>query len=132
MKYQLVLDYHLGEGALGPYLEGLSEGIALARQCRRCDRVTFPPERNCTCQSQDNLPASIGWKTLAGTATIVHRTVGLGGGYALARFDGADNLAVCRIDNPDDEGSHATLLATGEYRPGITIEISGEPFETID
>ena len=125
MKYQLVLDYHLGEGALGPYLEGLSEGTALARQCRRCDRVTFPPERVCTCQTKDNLPATYGWKTLTGRASVIHRTYGLGGGFALARFDGADNLAVCRIDNPGREGMDAVLRATGEYRPGITIEIRG-------
>ncbi|MEX3011504.1 zinc ribbon domain-containing protein [Hoeflea sp. TYP-13] len=130
MKHRLTLEYTLGAGALEPYLNGLREGKSIARQCRRCDRVTFPPERACGCQSSDNLAGSYGWKQLAGTAALVHRTDGSGGSFALVRFDGADNQAVCRIANPVMEGEHARLLAVHDGAPGLLIELTGEALET--
>ncbi|MCP4314952.1 MAG: hypothetical protein GY789_02655 [Hyphomicrobiales bacterium] len=130
MKHRLTLDYTLGEGELAPYLDGLRRGTATARQCRQCDRVTFPPERMCSCQTGNNRVATFDWKALDGKAEITHRTDGAGGAFALARFAGADNLAVCRIIDPTVRGNQARLHAADGDLPGLAIEILGEAIET--
>lgn len=132
MKHRLILDYTLGEGELSPYLDGLRRGAATARHCLHCGRVTFPPERMCGCSSADNRTASFEWKTLDATAEIAHRTDGSGGAFALARFAGADNLAVCRIINPTVKASSARLCPADDNRPGLVVEIFGETIETTE
>ncbi len=123
MKHQLTLAYQLGEGALQPYLQGLCDGVANARMCTLCERVTFPPERSCTCQQKGNRPPAFGWKTLSGKATILHRTTGVDGDFALVRFAGADNLAVCRLADPRQQGDQVQLVAAGPQRPVLTVAV---------
>ena len=137
MKHRLTLDYQLGEGRLRPFLEGLREGSARARDCPSSGRVTFPPEGVSLRNNSDNDRPSSGWKTLSGACTILCRTTGAGGAFALVRFDGADNLAVCRIADPADEGKRAMLIASESPQPALTIRVlstdsEGEHFETID
>ena len=137
MKHRLTLDYELGEGALRPFLEGLSKGVAYAGQCLQCGRVTFPPEKVCSCRQAGQEHSSSGWKTLSGRGTIIHSTTGRGGGFALVRFDGADNMAVCRIADTAGEGDRVSLSVSGPQRPAMTVQVlsledEGEDIETID
>lgn len=130
MKHQLVLNYTLGSGALAPYLDGLAKGIAMGAQCAQCDRTTFPPERLCPCEAIRNGSLNHSWLTLSGHARIIYRTDGTGGSFALAQFDGADNQTVCRIANPQRDGTWAKIKSTGDDKPGVVIEIIGEELET--
>jgi uncharacterized OB-fold protein len=126
VKRSLNLDYSLSPGALAPYIQGLVEGTAMAKQCARCARVTFPPERMCQCQSRADGATNLGWRELSGEARLVVRTDGPNGAFALVQFNGADNQAVCRIVNPELSGSKVTLQAAQKEMPGIFVEIVGE------
>lgn len=92
--YQLTLNYKLHPGWLEPYLRGLHQGIAVARCCSACKKVSFPPIRVCECQH-----TSGEWVSLSGEAHIVNRCTGTEGDYALVQFAGADTKTVVRLDN---------------------------------
>jgi len=123
MRLRLELDYDLAEGAITPFVEGLRRGVAVACACVACGRTTFPPDRRCGCSAgADNAPG-LRWRELSGSARVIHRTDGPGGHFALVRFDGADNCAVCRIVNPQYEGGTAALQPSNDEKPAICVEI---------
>lgn len=97
IKHQLFLDYSLAAGWMTTFVNGLLEGKAIARRCLSCARVSFPPERTCTCGSQDSA-----WVTLSGRAEIVFQTKGTDGHFGLVRFEGADTQTVVRLDDFGD------------------------------
>ncbi len=127
MKLQLSLEYTLGGGHLRPFLEGLAKGNACAAQCTGCGRVTFPPERVCITRKKQCQAQKSKWLPLSGQGEIVFSTRSMAGAFALVQFDGADNRAVCRIGNPELTGVRATLVASGEERPAMTITPLEEP-----
>lgn len=112
MKHRLTLDYTLGEGALKPYLEGLRNGRAMAARSPNLNRTTFPP----------SLPGD--WVELSGLATITVRTDGSDGSYAMVKFDGADNQAVARLENPEQTGSRAKIVASADGSPALRVAIT--------
>lgn len=126
MKLRLTLDYRLGGGRLTPFLEGLTRGQACAACCTNCGRVTFPPERVCACQMKQRQTQQPKWLSLTGQGQIVFRTTSSVDAFALVHFDGADNRAVCRLDNPGSTGVCASLLAGGEDLPGMAITVLEE------
>jgi len=92
MRRRLELDYSLGYGWLSPWLDGLREGRVVASCCSVCGDVHFPPLRACpNCRTLAD-----GWQPLSGGATILFRTIGTDGDFALVRFDGASAAAVVR------------------------------------
>lgn len=93
MKVTLTLDYDLGEGFLGPYLDGLRAGRAVAGRCGGCGRVALPPVATCVCGARGAGPV-----VLPGAATVVWRTTGADGDVALVQFDGADGPSLARLD----------------------------------
>lgn len=111
MKHRLTLDYKLGEGALQPYLDGLRAGRAMAVRCPKTNRTSFPP----------TLPGD--WFELSGQGTIIVRTDGSDGHFALVGFDGADNQAVARLENPDRSGSRVKLVASPDGPPALRVAI---------
>jgi len=111
MKHRLTLDYTLGEGDLHPYLDGLRKGRAMAARSPNSNRKTFPP----------SLPGD--WVELSGLATITVRTDGSDGSFALVRFDGADNQAVARLENPEQSGDRARLVASADGPPALRVAI---------
>jgi uncharacterized OB-fold protein len=105
MKRALTLDYDLGEGFLGPYLEGLRRGTAVAGRCTACGRVAMPPERICPCGARDPVAHPLG-----GAATVRWRTTGADGDVALVRFEGADTLSLARLQGFADQ-THGRIVA---------------------
>lgn len=112
MKHRLALEYTLGEGALQPYLDGLRAGRAVAARAATTGSVSFPPS------------ATGDWVELSGQGTITVRTDGADGSFALVRFDGADNQAVAKIDNPDATGDRVRLVAAPDGPPGLHVVIT--------
>ena len=47
LKIKMDLQYDHSFGELSPYFEGLSNGRAMARRCKDCGRVWFPPHTLC-------------------------------------------------------------------------------------
>ncbi|MEM9107613.1 MAG: hypothetical protein AAGC96_18360 [Pseudomonadota bacterium] len=131
MKHRVQLDYTLGEGELADYLDGLREGKAVASYCRGSGRTSFPPDCSCRSRQPDGEDNTVELKQLSGGAEILVRTDGPSGAFALVRFDGADNMAVCRLANPSADGRRGQLCATGDELPGIVLEIVGEHIESV-
>lgn len=131
MKHRVSLDYALGEGELADYLDGLREGKAIASHCRDSGRTCFPPEQSFRGQQMDGEDEGLDKIHLSGRAEILVRTDGSGGAFALARFDGADNMAVCRLANPDADGRRGQLCAVEDELPGLVLEIIGEDVESV-
>ncbi len=131
MKHRVSLDYTLGEGDLSDYLDGLRHGTAVGCRCRACGRTSFPPERVCPCRERANDAGGLEPKSLPGTAEILCRTDGLAGAFALVRFDGADNAAVCRLADPAARGTRGRLRATADGLPGLILDIFGEDIESV-
>lgn len=113
MKRRLELDYALGYGWLSPWLDGLREGKAVASTCSACGDAHFPPLRACpNCHAPSD-----GWRTLNGGATILFRTDGTDGDFALARFDGASAAAVVRAQALSSGTTRARLAPCPEDPP---------------
>ena len=123
MKLDLHLEYVLAEGAIAPHLDGLRRGVAIAAECVASGRTTFPPDRRCGSGSDSDTERGLRWRELPGAARIIHRTDGPAGSFALAQFDGADNCAVCRIVNSEEQGDMARLEPSSGDKPAICIKI---------
>lgn len=121
MRHRLVLDYTLTVGRLQPWLDGLRAGQAVGLSCGTCGQTSFPPQRRCTCGS-----TSEDWITLPGTGTVVQRTDGPEGSFALVRFDGASALTTVRLKNPEARGNRGRLAAVPEGPPAQTFIIDTE------
>ncbi len=131
MKHRVAFDYSLAEGELAGFLDGLREGKAIASHCRGCGRTSFPPARSCRCQRSDGTDDALEPKHLSGGAEILVRTDGPGGAFALVRFDGADNMAVCRLADPSVTGRRGHLCGVGYELPGLVLEVIGENVESL-
>lgn len=113
----MVLEYTLGEGWLSHWLDGLREGRAIGSSCSACDDVQFPPLRVCpNCRT-----LSDGWKELSGGATILFRTDGTDGAFALVRFDGARSSAIVGAGGLPPGATRATLAPCPEDPPVPTL-----------
>lgn len=121
----LTLRYTHALGALAPYFDGLAAGRAVASVCAACGRTWFPPRPGC-CSRAD----AVQWTTLTGAGRIVAGTSGggalpfgggpAGEGLALIALDGADNLALGRVDGfggGPPEGARVRLAASGGHPP---------------
>ncbi len=116
IKHRLNIDYELGCGWLTKWVEALREGCALARRCATCAKVSFAPERVCTCGS------SVGkWQKLAGTATIEYRTSGQDGEFALANFDGAQTFTVVALNDVAADQNRGRLVRPDCNLPRIML-----------
>jgi len=114
MKRRVALDYTINEGWLAPWLAGLRLGEAIASTCSDCGTAQFPPQRACpTCRKPSD-----GWRRLTGGATILHRTTGSDGDFAMARFDGASGAAIARADRVP-HGATRACLAPGPDDPPV-------------
>ena len=117
MKRGVTLDYALGEGWLKPWLDGLREGKAVASTCPSCGEAQFPPLRTCP----DCRIPSDGWRTLPGGATILFRTTGTDGDFAMARFDGARGAAIARAGALPEGATRAVLAACPDDPPLMSL-----------
>ena len=105
---RLDITYGIEPGVLSPYIDGLRAGQAVARRCRQCGRVSFPPDRTCRCGAQDFV-----WSTLSGLGRLLVVTTIGGQQVALVQFKGADNSALARvIGDQCREGQPATIVAS--------------------
>ncbi|MEM8729186.1 MAG: hypothetical protein AAGF79_04635 [Pseudomonadota bacterium] len=117
MKRHVALDYTLGEGWLAPWIDGLRNGIAVASSCSACDGAFFPPLRTCpTCRVRCD-----GWRRLSGGATVLYRTHGTDGDFAMARFDGATGAAIARSDALPAGATRAVLAASVDDPPQLSL-----------
>lgn len=116
MEYRLVLDYSLTAGRLNPWIAALRQGTAAALSCNQCGKVSFPPERRCTCGSIQST-----WVELPGTASIIERSDGDSLSLALARFDGADSLAIVRLRQADETRERGRLAAVPDGEPALVL-----------
>lgn len=117
MKRNVALEYTLGEGWLAPWIDGLREGVAVASACSTCGETHFPPLRSCpTCRSRCD-----GWTRLGGGATILFRTNGSDGDYAMAQFDGATGAAIARADGLPADATRAVLAACPDDPPRLSL-----------
>ena len=48
---KIELNYNISLGKMSKWLTGLTEGFALALKCSLCEKVSFPPQKICTCGS---------------------------------------------------------------------------------
>jgi uncharacterized OB-fold protein len=121
MKRHLTLDYTLGDAWLAPWRDGLRRGAAVASTCTACDAARFPPLRTCpTCRAP-----SEGWRVLSGGATILHRTSGTDGDFAMVRFDGATGAAIARAEGLPPEATRVTLAPCPDDPP--ILMLTAEP-----
>ncbi len=118
MKHHLSLDYTIAEGWLRPWVDGLRDGRAVASTCSHCDNTQFPPLRICpNCR----MPSD-GWRELPGGATLLHRTFGSDGDFALARFDGAERSAVVRAEHLPGDARRGQLAAVPVGHPRLILQ----------
>ena len=121
MKRQLDLEYSLGSGWLSTWLDGLRRGRAVASTCSTCGDARFPPLSACpTCRSPSD-----GWRRLDGGASILFRTTGKDGDFALVQFDGATGGAIARA-HAIPTGAQRCRLAASEDEPP-TLSLIAEP-----
>ena len=116
INHTVSLDYQLTPGWMAPFVQGLFDGQAIARQCSGCMRTSFPPVRVCSCgQSQAQ------WIQLTGLATLVHRTQGIDGDFALAHFDGADTRTVVKLSGFNESQLTGQLCALTQSLPALIL-----------
>lgn len=116
IEFTLTLNYQLNAGWLSPFIEGLRNGKLMARQCTACSRTSLPPTRSCTCGSHDG-----NWVVLNGTASILKRTTGSDGDFALVRFDGADTMSVVAMDSLPSNAKSAVVKLADSKLPSLTL-----------
>ncbi|PSM17646.1 zinc ribbon domain-containing protein [Nitratireductor sp. StC3] len=122
MKYRLALDYTVPEGTLAPYFDALRQGRALAARCTSCGTTSFPPRPVCgACGGRE-----MAWQALTGRARVVRRADSENGAFALARFDGADELATVALANPAERQAAGRLVAPPDARPGLWLHLENE------
>ena len=124
-KLTLTLRYNRSVGDLTPYFEGLATGEARATRCVQCGLTWFPPRLSCT-----RGHAPLQWHTLPGAGIVRAVTNGVGRVpfeaeerrlvLALVAMEGADNLALGRIDAtvPLHAGDRVRLAPDTELRDG--------------
>ena len=116
IEHPLILDYQLNAGWLTPYIDGLQEGKLIAHQCASCSRTSCPPVRSCICGNTDGR-----WKQLKGTASILQRTTGADGDFAMVRFDGADTLSVVALDTVSLSATTVVIKTTNSKLPQLIL-----------
>lgn len=117
MKRCLELNYTVEEGWLSTWLDGLRVGKAIASTCSTCDAVQFPPLRACPkCRTPSD-----GWRTLDGGATVLFRTNGTDGDFAMVQFDGASSAAIARSDALATEATRAMLAPSSVDPPQLSL-----------
>ncbi|WP_299949934.1 zinc ribbon domain-containing protein [uncultured Ruegeria sp.] len=117
MKQDITLNYTLGEGWLAPWLDGLREGKALASTCKECGNAHFPPLRACpTCRAPCD-----GWCALNGGASVVYRTTGADGDFAMVRFDGACGAAIANAQALPPDATRAILAPCRDAPPKLAL-----------
>ncbi len=119
MRYALNLDYHIPEGGLAPYFDGLRQGRAMATSCGRCGAVYFPARLRCSQCGRDCGT----WRELSGRTEILRRSGGAEGRFALVRFEGATVLATAAITNPGNDSATGVLVAGDEGRLGPLVRL---------
>ncbi len=116
IDHTVSLDYQLTPGWMAPFVQGLLDGQAIARQCSACMQTSYPPVRVCNCgQTQAQ------WIQLTGRATLVHRTQGLDGDFALVQFDGADTRTVVRLSGFKESQLTGQLHALTQPLPALIL-----------
>ncbi|MEM7193201.1 MAG: hypothetical protein AAF405_10155 [Pseudomonadota bacterium] len=116
ISHRLTLDYTLAPGWMAPFVEGLLEGIAMARRCVACGRKSFVPVRICQCGE-----FGAEWVQLDGTAEILFRTEGADGAFGLVAFAGAETNAVARLMGIPEGESRGQLVAAEGPLPALTL-----------
>ncbi len=112
----LTLNYTLQPGWLGPFVDALQQGRALAHECLGCGSVSFPPLKVCDCGSDRQR-----WTELSGRATVRFFSDGTDGRFGLVRFDGAATDTVARLDGISAAGRRGALVAAGANYPAIVL-----------
>ena len=116
INHTVSLDYQLTPGWMTPYIQGLLDGHAIARQCSGCRRTSFPPVRVCHCgQSQAQ------WIQLSGDAKLVYRTQGSDGDFALVHFDGADTRTVVMLSGFNESQLTGQLRTLKQSLPALIL-----------
>ena len=114
--YQQILNYSLNSGWLTPFVTGLKAGKAKARKCNCCSKVSFPPLRVCLCGSAEGA-----WQDLSGTGTIIWRTTGPDGDFALVQCDGADTQTIMRLIEFGANVTHGKIIASDTKKPALCL-----------
>ncbi len=121
IKKDLTLEYTLSPGWMQPWVDGLLKGVAIARNCQSCGHKSFAPQRVCSCGCVEG-----SWASLSGLATIVRQTKGADGHFAVARFEGADNEVVVRLEGFGPSDAKGIL----KVPPGAVPQIILSPLES--
>ena len=85
-------------------------------KCSLCEKVSFPPQKICTCGSYKN-----SWIKLSGVAEIVAITSGLDGNYGLVKFEGASTLTVVKLNNFKGTEAFGKIYKSSSQNPSIII-----------
>jgi len=120
IAHSLNLDYQLQPGWLEPYVQGVLKGNAVARRCKACNKISFPPIRVCVCNSNSG-----DWVGLSGEARIVSRCDGSDGSFALVQFKGADTLTVVRLKTMAECNRVGYLQTPESGNPALIIAPAG-------
>ncbi|GAB5447597.1 PhlB family protein [Gymnodinialimonas sp.] len=112
----LSLSYTLAPGWMTPFVEAVMKGEALARRCADCAKTSFPPQRTCSCGQRQGE-----WHRLNGEATVLYRTIGSDGDFALAQFDGADTKSTLRLAGFPPDLMRGTLIAPEGDLPALIL-----------
>ena len=109
-------------GRLSPYFAALAAGRALATRCPRCARTWFPPRLRCPEHGD-----VVEWTPLPGTGTVSTATLTTiifplstrtqRAWLALISMDGADNLAIGRVE------------ADIDVHPGLRVRLVADESE---
>ena len=116
ISFRQSLDYNLETGWLSPFVKGLQSGQAIARKCQFCSKVSFPPIRVCFCGEDAG-----DWITLQGPATVIWRTYGADGDFALVQFDGASTGSVVRLLELGAGETRGQIQASGTDKPALCL-----------
>ncbi|MEP5731360.1 MAG: hypothetical protein ABJL67_18540 [Sulfitobacter sp.] len=116
IPYKLTLDYTLAPGWMAPFIDGLRANKAMARVCRGCSEVSFPPTRICTCGAE-----KAEWRELSGQADIAFRTGGTDGTFGLVRFRGANTQSVVRLNGIESDTNTGWLAAAENDTPHLAL-----------
>lgn len=116
IDYPVMLDYQLAAGWMSDYLAALAKGQAVGRMCDDCRKVSFPPERVCSCKCVNG-----SWQPLSGMADIEWRCDGLDGSFGLVHFHGADSRSLAILHEiPEADNCGQLIPATGNL-PAICL-----------
>jgi len=114
---ELRLSYEISVENIKPFYEGLKEGKLLGTKCKKCERLFFPPQKDCpSCFDSD-----IEWVELKNEGTLETMTVVFVRPPSFSMYDPYP-VAIAKLD----EGPRILAWYNGDPRqvkPGMRVKV---------